>query len=81
LPEAQAKSRTAYSCSPEFRQEWRGKLAMYQLQSLRLALRKSFTLLQKFHRKPSGHGRHAYAALHNLHDSPILPDVEDQSGA
>ncbi|MER8809040.1 hypothetical protein NKI12_23555 [Mesorhizobium australicum] len=54
---------------------------MYQLQSLRLALRKSFTLLQKFHRKPSGHGRHAYAALHNLHDSPILPDVEDQSGA
>ncbi|WP_137930023.1 hypothetical protein [Mesorhizobium comanense] len=77
----QTKSRTALSCSPEIRQEWRGKLASASIEAYGGGGEKVSPPRKKFYEKSSGHGRHANAALHNCHDSPIFEAVEDQSGA
>jgi hypothetical protein len=76
------KSRTAFSCSPEVRQEWRGKAGHVP------ATKRTVVKTEKFHenidyheKKSKRHGCHANAALHNLHNFPILAVVEDQQGA
>jgi hypothetical protein len=76
------KSRTALSCSPEFARSGEEKPAIQP------AFEPTVRVAQKFHpaaeiwpKKSTGHGRHANAALHNCHDSPILAGVEDQTGA
>jgi hypothetical protein len=64
------------------RQEWRGKTG--HVASIRgYGARRAKVSIDSGNGEKNSprHGRHANAALHNCHDSPILAGVEDQTGA